>query len=203
MGKINMLNKLALCIANRLEKHNTIDPKKKEVYVYGLELIISFLFSTSLVILIGTIMGKIIPTIIFLIVYILLRSYSGGYHANSYWLCTVVTLSVYMLVILLATYITVNTIVYIGFFTVGVVLLYVFAPIENINKEILPKDARRYKYISIVIFVAFSIIGFCLLSYEPLLGNTIFYTLCADIINIIPYCKFKNRKSNERRTENA
>lgn len=198
-----MLEKLANYIADKLIKKNAIDPKKKDIYVYGLELLISFLFSTSLVILIGLMIGKLIPTIVFLTVYILLRSYSGGYHANSYWLCTIVTLSVYISVILLATYLTVNSIAFIVLFLIGVVILYVFAPIENVNKEIRPKDALRYKYISILLFIAFSVCGICILPYQPLLGSTVFYSLCADFVNIIPYCKIRSNKTNERRTKDA
>ena len=134
-----MLYKLSARLADRLFNHGVIAEEDKDIYVYGFQLLISFLFSTSLVLLIGAVLGKIAETLAFLIVYILLRSFSGGYHANSYAVCTIVTVSVYLIVILMSSLVNVNLIAYLSLFILGIILLALMAPVRHPNKKISSK----------------------------------------------------------------
>ncbi len=196
-----MLYKLSSRLANRLLNHGVITAENIDIYVYGFQLLISFLFSTSLVLLIGAVLGKTAETLAFLAVYILLRSYSGGYHANSYAVCTVVTLSVYLIVILMSSYVNVNMTAYLSLFICGIILLALMAPVRHPNKKISPKDAVKYKIISLCIYSVFCGIGIYMMSKNIKLGNAVFYTLCADIINLFPSCSnaIKNKIIKENK----
>lgn len=192
-----MLNRVACYISNRLVVHNVINRENEDVYIYGLELLISSIFSTLLVIIIGAIIGKIVSTVLFLVVYILLRSYSGGYHANTYWACTVFTICTYLSVILLAMLIDPRIVAYISLLIVGVILLFMLAPVKNENKEISPEDFRKYRAISIIIFIGFTVLGFILSLVKPEFGSTVFFALCADLINLVVPKTIKNRRKEE------
>ena len=178
-----MLKNISIRLADRLIKCGAINADHKEICIYGFQLLISSLFSTSLVLSVGIGLGKFPETAAFLIVYILLRSYSGGYHANSYAVCTIVTLFVYFSVILLATFVNVNISAYLSLFLVGVVLLFLLAPI-NSHKEIFSTDARRYKIISLILFSVFVGLGMVWRAKNISIGNAVFYSLCADLINL-------------------
>lgn len=188
-----MLHKTALQLADRLLKGGVIDAGSKDICVYGFELLISFLFSTSLVLIAGVVLGKVPETAAFLIVYILLRSYSGGYHANSYAVCTVVTLSVYFAVILLSSFVNVNITAYVFLMFAGLVLLALLAPVRNEHKKISPRDAWKYKMISMGLYSVFSALGIYVMPRNTCLGNSVFYTLCADLINLFPSCIHCNK----------
>ena len=56
-------------------------------YKYGLEITISSLLNILLIISIGIISGQLIESVLFLICFIPLRQFTGGYHANSYLKC--------------------------------------------------------------------------------------------------------------------
>lgn len=71
-----MENKLAKWICCRLRAKQVIDEEYEEVYVYGLELILSFLISTSIILVIGILFGQIISTLTFLATFILIRQYT-------------------------------------------------------------------------------------------------------------------------------
>ena len=181
-----MLSKTANYLARRLLNNNVIKEDSFDIYVYGFELLISFLFSTLLVIASGIIIGKLLETLAFLVVFIFLRSYSGGYHAKKYSICTIVTLGVYAAVILLSSFINVNVVSYLLLGIVGFILLFLWAPIENPNKEITNKRKIIYKWISILLFVIFLVVGILFIQIYPQISNTVFFTLCADIILMLP-----------------
>ena len=191
-----MLNKTANYIAKRLLNNQIIKEDSYDIYVYGLELLISFIFSTLLVIAIGAIIGRILETITFLIVFIFLRSYSGGYHAKKYYVCTIVTLCIYISTILLSLFVQTNLIMYAILGIVGLTLLIMWAPIENPNKEITQRKRKKYKFISIVLFVAFLASGIILYYFYPYISNTVFFSLCADILLMFPDKLKKGEKIN-------
>ncbi len=72
-----MENKLAKWICRRLREKQVIDEEYEEVYVYGLEIIFSCLISTSIILIIGILIKQIIPTLVFLFTFILIRQYEA------------------------------------------------------------------------------------------------------------------------------
>lgn len=192
-----MLNKIAVKFTNNLLLHNSITREAYDIYVYGFELLISFLFSVTTILLFGTILGCFYQTVAFLIVFILLRSYSGGYHAKTYAMCTIVTFSTFGIVLLLSKYIFVNYIGYLILGAVGITILSIFAPIEHPNKKTSSNQKRRHKAICIILFVVFISAGIWMITVQPLVGNTVFYSLIADLLLLF----IKNRKGKEKNHE--
>ena len=118
-----MLNKMAKKLSNRLLKNEVITEDVIDVYVYGFELIISSLVNTLVIILAGSLLGEIVQTMSFLFVFILLRSFTGGYHANTYTKCSIVTFSTYVTVLLLSHYINIPKFAYMILLILGVIIL--------------------------------------------------------------------------------
>ena len=188
-----MLNKGAVRLANRLLTKGIISEDYFDIYVYGFELLISSLLSTSIILLIGIILRRFFQTIAFLITFSLLRSFTGGYHANSYWFCSIVTLSIFGSALLFSELVNINLFAYMILAVVGFTLLFVFAPIENPNKKLTLFQKRKFKIISLIVFVVFVLIGIFLKSFFDQVSNVIFFVLLADILLLF----IKNRK--ERR----
>ena len=185
-----MLNKMATYLARKLLRHQIIQEEALDVYVYGFELLLSFLFTTLLIVTLGLAFQRFLETTVFLGVFIFLRSYSGGYHASKYYACTLVTINIYSIVMLLSYFVTVSIVAYSILGVLGLIALFVWAPIENPNKEITPKRKTIYKYVSIGMFLAFLAFGIRMNLYVSVISSTVFYTLCADIILMFP-CIFK------------
>ena len=140
-----MLNKTAAKITDVLLSHQVISGEQYDIYVYGFELLISFLFSTMLILIAGIIFHAFIRTLAFLIVFIILRSFTGGFHAKTYLVCNVCTLSTYGAVMLLSTYVKVNLIAYAILFVLGFIVLFIFSPVENPNKPLSTQQKKKHK----------------------------------------------------------
>lgn len=192
-----MLTKIATKITNRLLLHNIIHKEMMDVYIYGFELFISFLFSTSIIFILGLVFNVFLQTLSFFIVFVTLRGFSGGFHSKTYCMCTIVTLTVYSLVMILSQFVSVSFFSYIFLLLVGVSLLGVFAPIENPNKKLNLIQKRRNKILSIVLFILFISTGVLLRKVNMHISSSIFFSLISDLLLLFIKNHRKERKENE------
>lgn len=176
-----MLNKLAAKISSKMLQRGVISGEMFDIYVYGFELVLSFLFSVAVMLFVGIVTNRILHTILFLLVFITLRSFSGGYHANTYGVCFMVTISVFIVTILLAEYINICWWYYLLLLSVGLPLIYIFAPIEHHNKPLETNDKARCKMISTILFLSFNIVGMVFTKVNATLSSVIFFTLVFDL----------------------
>lgn len=187
-----MLNRIAVSLSKKLLSSNTISEEMFDIYVYGLELLISSLFSTTVVLLIGILSGCILETIAFLITFILLRSFTGGFHANTYLLCSVVTFSTFSIVLLLSKFVSIPFYSYLILGVVGLGIITWLAPVENPNKVLTEKKKIRCKITSVILFVMLIFVGILVIQQLPSVSSVIFFTLLADMILI--FINYRKRK---------
>lgn len=81
------MHHLACKVSHSFLKHRIIDENMIEIYIYGLEIIFSSLFTTLSILLIGLFMKSFGFTLLYLIITIPLKLYAGGYHAETYKKC--------------------------------------------------------------------------------------------------------------------
>lgn len=180
--KVKMLEKVSKSITNSLRKKGIVLDEFADVYQYGFELLLSFLISTGLVIIAGIIVNRFIETLVFLIVFISLRSFTGGFHAMKYWICTVSTFGVYSLVMFVSSYVSVNFYEFYILFLIGSIILYIKAPVENPNKELTKKQKSKYKWISLALFFGLTLIGYGFVKSNSAISSTVCFTLIIDLV---------------------
>ena len=191
-----MLHRVSNCLADKLVHSGVITPESKSIYIYGLEVLLSSIISTSLILIIGVTFGRFIDTLSFLIVFIVLRSFSGGFHANKYWLCTVVTISIYCVVMLLSAYIKIKIplIVFGSMAPIGIAVLLFKAPIQNPNKNITASEAIRHKIVSVILFSLMLFSAVALSDGFISTSNTIFFTLIFDLTLLFVKTRYAETK---------
>lgn len=84
-----MIHSVALVIADFFVSKDVITEEEKEVCAYGMELIIAGIISVALVLIIGLITGNIWYAVVYNIMMIVIRLYTGGYHADTHVGCNV------------------------------------------------------------------------------------------------------------------
>lgn len=84
--------------AEKLIQHTNTPSSHKPVFRYGIELTISTLSSILSVLFLSLLLNATIETIVFLIAYMSLRIWSGGYHAKTYARCFLSTNLTYLAV---------------------------------------------------------------------------------------------------------
>ena len=106
--------------------------------------------------------------IAYLICIVPIRMYTGGYHAKTYFKCNVVFGLLFFLNILMFQYIVENELE-IQLCITTLLSFYIierFAPVENENKKLTSRQKKKYKKISIVLFIIYyfiSLVGLIIL----------------------------------------
>lgn len=140
-----MFSNLSSNIAEQLIENGTIDPESKEIYSYGVEQALVMLMNIITTLIIGFCFDMIWQSIIFMIIYLPLRSFAGGYHASTVLRC-------YMLgIILTITYLIINKFIPDTDFVISIItviasmIIFIFAPVETSNKPLDHTELSVYK----------------------------------------------------------
>lgn len=180
-----MIKKIAKQITMFFIHQKSISEKDMEVYQYGAEITISSLLNIILVMLVSIATNDIISGIIFLNIFIILRQFSGGYHATTYFRCNIVFLITYITVLLMSKYIIVSFWINCTFSLLGIIAMVLFAPVPNIHKLLEEDECKIHKRKSIISYIAFSIIGIIIAEICDFYSKVIFFTLMSIVILII------------------
>lgn len=137
----------------RSVKEGLISQDQAEIYEYGLHLVMASLLSFIIALIWGLAFECLAEVVAFLVVFIPLRMYTGGYHASTYLRCLlafismliILTLSVDWIPTAMIAPITVN----VSLFTL--LSVFLFAPIQHQNAPIKDSDRPRFKRIARII----------------------------------------------------
>lgn len=94
-------------MVSKLEANNIIF-QDRSIYKYGIELFVSTLVGTALVLLIGVIFNSLFEAVIYEMLFVVTRGSFGGYHCKTYLRCNGLFLSVFTISLFIQTNITIN-----------------------------------------------------------------------------------------------
>ncbi len=83
-------------IADKLIQYNYIETTQRDSYVYAMLMSFETWIVLSIIMLISVWFQEIIPTIFFLIFLFAIKKRSGGFHADSYKVCFLLTILIYV-----------------------------------------------------------------------------------------------------------
>lgn len=147
-------------IVDKLINNEIISCEEREVYEYCAKSLLQFVGYICCLTLMGIMMHKIFETIAFIIFFLGIRGFAGGYHAKKEILCSIMSIAVYILYLWFCECITVlsntNIIILIVFFVINICVL---APVDCKNKRLIKKEYYRNKIFTIIFTCLFVIIG--------------------------------------------
>ena len=187
-----MLHTLSRNIADFLLSKNCFEKDNLNIYVYGTELVISSLIGAVLIFTLSFITNNLLTGLLFYISFNTLRSYTGGLHCNTYLKCNITFVCVFF-ICLTAEYIT-NDYMLSAMTAVTLMMILVLAPVENPNKPIEEKDKKKFKLISLLIYVLHITAYFVLKHLEIDADIIIITDFISSILMIIGI--IKNRRCN-------
>jgi accessory gene regulator B len=92
-----------------------------------------------------------------------IRIFVGGYHADTYFGCLIMSFATFLAIILLGEYFVNNPLQILVLLILSIALVIAFAPVDNINKRIKSKERRKnLKYCSIIITLLLSCLCYLL-----------------------------------------
>lgn len=145
------LKQISKSLANNLLQSGIISLDDLELYDYGIQLILSILINFVTTILIGIFFDMILETFLFILIYIPLRTYAGGYHAKNHLKCYILSVVIIISYLLTIKYIYISCFISLLIIVVSSGIICILAPVENLNKPLIQSEQRRYGKISRVI----------------------------------------------------
>lgn len=143
-----MIETLAKKITNKLIENRIINSEDIEIYNYCFETTIVSLISHCSLFILSVLLNEFICSMIFLISFSVFRRICGGYHADSYTKCSIMSLLSYLAMILIIK--KINIIFCLSFYIliIGLIIIFLLSPIQDKNKPFTEKQYKRFKIIS-------------------------------------------------------
>lgn len=120
--------------------------EKEEIIRYGLDRIKSTCTMTLVTLLMGCVFQVIFQSIIFLVCFIVLRKYAGGYHADTQNRCYVISTVIIAVALLAICYMSdgSDNEIFILLQSLNFILLYFLVPVDNKNHRLEQWEKEKY-----------------------------------------------------------
>lgn len=184
-----------------MSRHISVDTKLEDVYRYGIEITLSSILNIGLVMGVSFILGNPLSGLCFLTCFIFLRSFCGGYHADSYFKCNTL-----MVILYIISYLCGRMLIYFeitDFRLMSIILMltflpfYAFAPVKNKHKSLSEHKAKKCKIFTIVFYVFLSLLGLLMISFNSLYGSIIIISLIEISVLILIEILMQRRHNDE------
>lgn len=159
-----------------------------DVYKYGIEITLSSLINFVMIIVCSLLLGNLAAGLIFMFCFILLRSYTGGYHAEAYWRCNVAFVFTFILTYFvgrLFDYVNLNIYAVVTIQLVGIVPIIKFAPVKNRHKILSESKRKKSRIISLILYGLFSVLSIVLCKFNIGYGYIILATTLSILVLIL------------------
>ena len=163
-----MISVWAARITDVLCTSATIEECDRELYQYGFFILLSRVLFFSFSILIGALFRVPGESIMFYIMFSLLRSYAGGIHAKTELSCTLMTglaMAASIFVIYLMKAIE-AFFVPIGMLVIGTTVIIMFSPLDTKEKPLSNEDRERYRQISRILSIGTAVLAMSATAFE-------------------------------------
>jgi len=144
-------------IAASLMVKGVICSEDKDLYVYGLRQGAQILLNIFTTIATGLVFGMLWQSLVFMLAYIPLRTYAGGYHAKTQLRCYLSSTAAMIGVLLLVKLVLWTMPVCLTVAAVAGVIIFFLAPVEDSNKPLDQAEVviykKRARYILTLLFV--------------------------------------------------
>ncbi len=155
-----MINNLATHITEKLISSNTIKPEDRDLYIYGIFMLLSQLLFILLTVVFGLVLNCVVESIVFYIAFQFIRRYAGGYHAKTETRCEIMsTLSIFacLVVIRLSKLYGFDTVL-LCLAIVVAISIAVFCPLDTPEKPLSEKEFRYFRKISWLILLIITLL---------------------------------------------
>lgn len=140
------------CITNRFVKSNLIPEEKKEIYSYGFEIITSTIAYALIFIILAIVTNTFLTSVIFFCGFYFIRKFCGGFHANTYLKCHILSALNHIAVIAMLIFFpsSLQRIVSTISLYVCAILILGFAPVDHKNKRFIKNEFRHFRLMSCI-----------------------------------------------------
>lgn len=155
-----MVTRFAKMLSSFFISKNLIEEDDQEVYDYCLEIMLSTILNFLVVLVISLITHTIIPTIFYIVSFMIVRGTAGGYHAESHLSCLAILVFSYgsflaLLNIFPNMWLKIISLIFVF---LAVVLVFILSPIEDHNKPLTEQETKKFKKKSRTVILLLSLL---------------------------------------------
>lgn len=155
-----MIQAVAAAVVRRWSKTDVILEADAEAYQYGLELLFSTILNIAVIFGLSIAFGHVWLFVPYLVAFIPLRIFAGGYHAKHHLSCILLNAIVYLgcliAVNMLSTPVVILACIIESCFSFAMV--FQFAPVPAKNKPLSVKEHKRNRHVSLALGFLFLIL---------------------------------------------
>lgn len=206
-----MIGQVSKKITDRWIDKGIIKAEDSDIYQFGLEQLGMNLLNVGTALLAGLFLHEILPCVVFLAAFIMLRPYAGGYHAATRIGCYFLTTTAVITSLLVVRFVNLNNMVMLVMFCLMSSVLLVCSPMDTENRRLDKEEIAYNKKRAFGVWMLETIIGLVLfwLGYRPILTALImavFWVAFSQILLVIME-KWRNSSkkqgSSSKRGENS
>ncbi len=135
---------------------------ENELYIFGVNQFLNMLLNILTALFIGILFGETFQIILFMLAYIPLRSYAGGWHSRTPLRCYIFSVIMLIVVSIGMKYLSVMEWMYYVILAVAMLVVFVLSPIEDRNRPLDEIEHKVYKRRTILIAAAELLFGIML-----------------------------------------
>ena len=137
MVRLQKMNKIAHKIVDILLEKNFLNKKRKEEYVYVVEILLEKSISLGILLILSVLFNNILQTIIFMFVFMNMRGRTGGFHMKSYESCLVSTIILYIVIAFIIIPVFSGKLPYIYLiFTISIFVILIISTVNHPNMRL-------------------------------------------------------------------
>lgn len=191
-----MIQKIVDVLVNKQSKNQVMTDEDEKIYRYGYVLLCEVFLNIIIALAIGIVFSRTKELIFFLSMYIPLRSFCGGWHANKIWKCTVISNAILLLQVYglekLLSHLSIGTMLLMFF--LNMICIFFIAPVETEMKRISHQEKYIYRRKIKLIFILHLIIMLILTlgSVYELIYSMMFVYIIQNIMLLLQLIKHRN-----------
>lgn len=161
------MDKLVNWITVRVCDGENFDDDKIAVVKYGIELMLLKIIFFGVCLVIGAFMGMFFECVVYLVLFTILRTNAGGYHADTRIRCFIQSMLTMIVAMLVLMYVNTATMIVLAVtaFLSGIAII-LLAPVDSENKRLEKDEIVKFKTRSIVILIAEIIFALIMLYFK-------------------------------------
>ena len=150
-----IIQELAIKVFNRLNTNNNLT-NDRELYIHAIVLIAHEFLNYLIVLVVAVMVNLVIESIIYMVLFSIIRRYTGGFHAKTYLKCMLSYIAFYLL--FLEFYLVVNVRyieIILILFVISVIYIYKTSPVQHVNNPLSIIEKHKYRKISMIVLFVF------------------------------------------------
>lgn len=169
-------------LVNYFVRHEIISETDVDLYIYGVDLLLYTIISISTLLVLGALLGLIIPVAFWLISFSLLQGFGGGYHASTHFRCFTAMAIGEAGALLLWLLLPSAACIVIG--VLSLIVIWFLCPVEHPNAPLSTVTKHKMKKTTRICASCLFILGGLMYAYSLSAGKMLFIVLFTSALSM-------------------